>query len=417
MKTAFLSSTARDLAEYRDAAYKAIEGLDDWHCVRMEDFGARDWTFYDFSLVKVAECDLFVGIVGHLYGSCPKGSEQSYTEREYEAAVAAGIPRLVFIAPEDFPLPANLREPEEKWRRHRALRERVSQARICDTFTSPEDLARRVVQAIRNWEQEQAAIQQHPLTARSYDVFISYSHRDSEWVRNWLLPRLEGAGLRVCIDFRDFEIGVPSLVNMEQAAMEQSRKTLLVLSPHWVKSEWTNFEALLVQTDDPIGLRRRILPLMLERCEPPRRIAMLTYADFTSPERWESQLQRIIASFGERVGQPPDMSPERLERELKRILDSFGIRVGQHLGMAQTISVDTDEEQQHLRELVTIKRRRLRVLEIQEAKLSIYVPPHVMMEIEDLRREIAALKAQLRDTAEWSVQMERARAKPARKLQ
>ncbi len=31
MKTAFLSSTARDLAEYREAAYKAIEGLDDWH--------------------------------------------------------------------------------------------------------------------------------------------------------------------------------------------------------------------------------------------------------------------------------------------------------------------------------------------------------------------------------------------------
>ena len=39
MKTAFLSSTAKDLAEYRDAAYQAIEGLDDWHCRRMEDFG------------------------------------------------------------------------------------------------------------------------------------------------------------------------------------------------------------------------------------------------------------------------------------------------------------------------------------------------------------------------------------------
>ena len=132
----------------------------------------------------------------------------------------------------------------------------------------------------------------------TYDVFISYSDDDGEWVRDWLLPRLEGAGLRVCIDFRDFEVGVPSLVNMEQAA-KRSRKTLLVLTPNWVKSEWTNFEALLVQTSDPIGLRRRILPLMLEPCELPDRIAMLTYANFTTPEGWESELGRIISSFGE----------------------------------------------------------------------------------------------------------------------
>ncbi|MGD0205803.1 MAG: toll/interleukin-1 receptor domain-containing protein, partial [Dehalococcoidia bacterium] len=114
----------------------------------------------------------------------------------------------------------------------------------------------------------------------TYDVFITYSHKDGEWVQNWLLHRLEDAGLSVCIDFRDFDIGVPKLVNMEQA-VDRSRKTLLVLTPSWVKSEWTNFEALLVQTDDPIGLRRRILPLMLKRCDPPKRIAMLTYADFT----------------------------------------------------------------------------------------------------------------------------------------
>ena len=132
----------------------------------------------------------------------------------------------------------------------------------------------------------------------TYDVFISYSHhdRDRDWVCNWLLPRLEGAGLRVCIDFRDFEVGAPSLVNMEQA-VERSRKTLLVLTPNWLESEWTDFEALLVQTDDPAGRRRRMLPLMLESCQPPKRIAMLTYADFTVEERWENELRRIIGCF------------------------------------------------------------------------------------------------------------------------
>lgn len=154
MKTAFLSSTAKDLAEYRNAAYKAIEGLDDWHCVRMEDFGARDAMADEFCQGKVAECDVFVGIVGHCYGSSPKGSEKSYTEQEYDAAVATGKPRLMFLAPEDFPLPAYLIEPNERWAKQRAFRDRVNAERIRDTFTSPENLAWRLVQATRNWEQE-----------------------------------------------------------------------------------------------------------------------------------------------------------------------------------------------------------------------------------------------------------------------
>jgi hypothetical protein len=142
-------------------------------------------------------------------------------------------------------------------------------------------------------------------TAFLYDVFISYSHRDGEWVRNWLLPRLEleNAGLRVCIDFRDFDIGVPSLVNMERA-VEHSRKTLLVLTPNWVESEWTNFEALLVQTDDPIGLRRRMLPLMLKQCKPPKRVSIFTHADFTKPSEWEKQLGRIIDAINDKVNLP-----------------------------------------------------------------------------------------------------------------
>jgi len=162
MKTAFLSSTAKDLAEYRQATYKAIEGLDDWHCVRMEDFGARDAMADEFCQEKVAECDVFVGIVGHCYGSSSKGSDKSYTEQEYDAAIATDKPRLMFLAPDDFPLPAYLIEPDERRAKQRAFRDRVNAERIRDTFTSPDDLARRVVQAIRNWEHEQATVKDRP---------------------------------------------------------------------------------------------------------------------------------------------------------------------------------------------------------------------------------------------------------------
>lgn len=59
-----------------------------------------------------------------------------------------------------------------------------------------------------------------------YDVFISYSHADGAWVRGWLLPRLEAAGLRVCIDERDFDLGVPSIVNIERASVQDKLSQL-----------------------------------------------------------------------------------------------------------------------------------------------------------------------------------------------
>ncbi len=153
MRTVFLSSTGRDLRAYREAVYRAIHGLDGYHCVRMEDFGARDWQADDFCRAKVAACDLFVGIVGHVYGEHPEHSEQSYTEREFDAATKK--PRLMFLAPADFPLPANLQEADAPRLKQAAFRQRVSKEHIRDTFTSVDDLAARVVRAIRNWEQEQ----------------------------------------------------------------------------------------------------------------------------------------------------------------------------------------------------------------------------------------------------------------------
>jgi len=135
-----------------------------------------------------------------------------------------------------------------------------------------------------------------PLDKYHYDAFISYSHHDKEWVHSWLLPRLEAAGLRVCIDFRDFEPGLPSLVNMENA-VECSHKTLIVLTPEWVASEWTTFESLLIQTDDPAGRRARMIPLRLKPCEPPKRIAMLTYLDFAQAAEAKFQLQRLVAAI------------------------------------------------------------------------------------------------------------------------
>jgi hypothetical protein len=179
-----------------------------------------------------------------------------------------------------------------------------------------------------------------PETNYRYDVFISYSHQDADWVWKQLLPRLEGAGLRVCIDTRDFEIGTPSLVNME-SAVDRSRHTLLVLTPAWVESEWTDFESLLGGTSDPAGRRRKLFPLMLEDCEPPRRISGLTWAEFRQPDEHVDQFDRLLRQLCESVepiqptaedtspfiAGPPIMHPRSFfgrEREIRRIFGLLG---------------------------------------------------------------------------------------------
>lgn len=142
-----------------------------------------------------------------------------------------------------------------------------------------------------------------------YDAFISYSHQDQAWVDNVLLPRLEGAGLRICLDTRDFEIGVPALTNMENA-VQQSRKTLLVLTPDWVASEWTHFESLLLQTNDPIGRGRRILPLLVRDCTPPDRLRIFTYLDLRDPADLDRQMARLLAALPAPAAQPgPSTTP------------------------------------------------------------------------------------------------------------
>lgn len=160
--TVFLSSTAKDLQPYRDAVAEAISKLEGYHCVRMEDFGARDGAAVEVCQAKVAESDLFVGLVGHLYGSRPKGRKVSYTELEYQEAKKKGKPRLMFIASDDFPLPARLREKEDAWQQQQKFRKQVGGERVVVFFNEPQKLATRVVEAIQNRKIEEAGKKVRP---------------------------------------------------------------------------------------------------------------------------------------------------------------------------------------------------------------------------------------------------------------
>ncbi|XP_074847995.1 toll-like receptor 2 type-2 [Carettochelys insculpta] len=77
----------------------------------------------------------------------------------------------------------------------------------------------------------------------SYDAFVSYSERDTEWVENLLVQELEYSAppFKLCLHKRDFLPGKWIIDNIIDS-IEKSRKTLFVLSEHFVQSEWCKYE-------------------------------------------------------------------------------------------------------------------------------------------------------------------------------
>ena len=156
--TVFLSSTAKDLQPWRDAVAEAIGKLAGFHCVRMEDFGAVDAAPAELCRRKVGESDVFVGLVGHLNGSSPEGSDLSYTQIEYEEAKKKRKPRLILVAGDEFPLPARLgRESEEAYQRQVRFRDQVKRERTVVFFQDAQNLAMLANAALQTYESEQAA--------------------------------------------------------------------------------------------------------------------------------------------------------------------------------------------------------------------------------------------------------------------
>ena len=134
--------------------------------------------------------------------------------------------------------------------------------------------------------------------AFAYDAFVSYRHQepDKTWVRRTLVPALDAAGLRVCVDHRDFRLGFPIVEEMARA-VEQSRCTVAVLTPAYLAGRFGMLENVLAEH---LGLEagaRRLLYVMREPCEPPLRVRARLYLDMTDDAEAEDALERLVAEL------------------------------------------------------------------------------------------------------------------------
>ncbi|RXM94790.1 Toll-like receptor 13 [Acipenser ruthenus] len=83
---------------------------------------------------------------------------------------------------------------------------------------------------------------QKPSRRYEFDAFVSYNTHDEPWVLRELLPNLEqGRGWKLCLHHRDFQPGKPIIDNIVDN-IYKSRKTLCIISRHYLESEWCSRE-------------------------------------------------------------------------------------------------------------------------------------------------------------------------------
>lgn len=162
MARVYISSTYDDLKEHRDKVMEYLRGMRVDCRNTMEDGVARHEKTLSACLQDVVECKAYVGIFAHRYGWIPEDpvdnpQRLSMTELEYRCAYDADMPCLIFTVDPRHPWsPAFIdsNNPESDAQRRegaeklaRLKRERLSR-HTPQPFTTPEDLARRVQEAL-----------------------------------------------------------------------------------------------------------------------------------------------------------------------------------------------------------------------------------------------------------------------------
>ena len=145
----FISSTGKDLADYRQAAIDTCNRLQ-LIPIAMEFFSAMGQGATEGSKKKVDESNLYVGIFAHRYGYIEHGYEKSVTETEFDYAGERRLDRLCFLVKSDYPWPPELIDYEQHAQLV-AFKQKVNTSVIRAEFTTVEDFQIKLVQALVEW--------------------------------------------------------------------------------------------------------------------------------------------------------------------------------------------------------------------------------------------------------------------------
>jgi len=183
----FVSSTYKDLIEYRKAAEEAINDLDQKY-EGIEYMGAEDKESTKACLDLIDKCDLFVGIYAWRYGYVPEGSEKSITELEYDYAVKKGIPRFCYFVDENYTWPPPLME-HTAINKIEKFKQKVSGERVFDVFTDKGSLKYNINNDLSKWMNENALMEIEEIINDNNDENIDNNDNLREKYRHAMIEK------------------------------------------------------------------------------------------------------------------------------------------------------------------------------------------------------------------------------------
>jgi hypothetical protein len=141
----FIGSTFEDLQPYRAAVMETLHRLE-LAVVGMEYFGSQPQAPVDACLASIQKCQAYLGIFAMRYGSVDPGTGKSITQLEYEEAQRLSLPSLIYLLNEDcqpiLPKYVDTGVGAEQLRR---LKTELRAKHVVSFFTTPDDLAKRIV--------------------------------------------------------------------------------------------------------------------------------------------------------------------------------------------------------------------------------------------------------------------------------
>lgn len=181
----FISSTSRDLSEYRQAVAKTLLRLG-MYPIDMADFNASERNALQLCYDKVQEAEIFIGIYAHRYGyaptpevhyttlageTCSGDGQTSITHWEYLWAHQRGIPMLLFMVDEEAPWSPQYIDQEPAKTQLRAFKAKLGAQHVWNHFSTPDQLAALVATSLAEIKLKQAETSSQLSPAPRHDFY------------------------------------------------------------------------------------------------------------------------------------------------------------------------------------------------------------------------------------------------------
>lgn len=163
-------------------------------------------------------------------------------------------------------------------------------------------------------------------------IFLSHNSSDKPFVRK-LANDLRRNGFYVWIDEAEIKLG-DSLIQKIREGIDMVEYVGVVLSKNSIESEWVRREIDIAMNQEIEGKKIKVLPIMLEKVEPPSFLKGKLYADFTVEENYSNALNLIIEKLSESPNKTGDSKISKVEiefylRTIEKLKEEINVNRGE----------------------------------------------------------------------------------------